>query len=434
MSINKKITLLIKKYKHFLVGFSGGIDSTVLLYELYKQSLKKKIYIRAIHINHNINLLSQKWSYHCKKICKKLNIKLITKKNHIKIKKNVECTLREIRYSIYKKEILNKEIILTAHNKNDQCETFLLALKRGSGPRGLSGIKKKIKINKKNFIYRPLLKISRKKIKKYAIKNKLKWIEDNSNYNINYDRNFLRLLIIKKIIKKWPYFLSSVYRSAKICWEQEKILNNIFKKKTKKKYIYKNSLKLKKIFPLKKNEKFLITRIWIKKNKKKMISYKLINNMWKQIIKFKKKIYFQFIFKEFIINKYKNNLYITKKYKKITKKSFLWKNIKKKFYLPNNNGYLKIIKSKKKNKNSIRKTNKNELIYIKFKIKNKIKIKNKKKKKIKKIWQEKKIFPWKRENTPIIFYNKKPILCPNIFITEHAKTKKKKKWIIKWIK
>ncbi len=435
MSIKKKINLLIKKYKNFLVGFSGGVDSTVLLYELYKQSLKKNIYIRAIHINHNINPLSYKWSYHCKKICKKLNIKLLIEKVSTKIKKNIECTLRKIRYSIYKKKMLNNEIILTAHNKNDQCETFFLALKRGSGPKGLSGIKKKIKINKKNFIYRPLLKISKNKIQKYAIKNKLKWIEDDSNNNIKFERNFLRLLIIKKLVQKWPHFLSSVYRSAKICWEQEKILNNIFKKKIKKKYIYKNSLKLKNIFLLTKNEQFIITRIWIKKNKKKMISYKLMKDMWKKIIKYKKKIYFKFIFKKFIINKYKNNLYLTKKYKDINKTSFLWKNIKKKFYLPNKNGYLKIIKSKKKNKNLIRKIYKNEFIYIKFKIKNKIKIKNKKSKKIKKIWQEKKIFPWKRKYIPIIFYNEKPILCPNIFITKEGEPKKEKKtWVIKWVK
>ncbi len=433
MSIKKKITLLIKKYKYFLVGFSGGIDSTVLLHELYTQSLKKKIYIRAIHINHNINPLSDKWSKHCKKICKKLNIKLITKKIYIKIKKNIECNLRKIRYSIYKKNILNNEIILTAHHKNDQCETFFLALKRGSGPKGLSGIKKKIKINKNNFIYRPLLKISKKKIKKYAKKKKLKWIEDSSNNNIKLERNFLRLSIIKKLTKKWPYFISSVYRSAKICFKQEKLLNKIFKKKIKEKNKHKNSLKLKNIISLNNDEKFIITRIWIKKNKKKMISYKLMKNMWKKIIKYKENNYLQFIFKEFIINKYKNNLYLTKKYQNTSKTSFLWKNIKKKFHLPNKNGYLKIIKSQEKNKNLIRKINKNESIYIKFKIKNKIKIKNQKFKKIKKIWQEKKVFPWLRKHMPIIFYNDKPILCPNIFITEEGEPKKKN-WIIEWIK
>ncbi len=431
MSIKKKIKTLIKKYKHFLVGFSGGIDSTVLLHELYKQSLKNKIYIRAIHVNHNINILSKKWSYHCKNICKKWNIKLIIKKINIPPKKNLECSLRKIRYTIYKNNISNKEILLTAHNKNDQCESFFLALKRGSGPKGLSGIKKKKKY-KKIIIYRPLLKISRKKIENYAYKKKIIWINDNNNKNINLDRIFFRLLIIKKLIKKWPFFLSSVYRSSKICSEQEKLLNNLLKKKIKK-IIYKNTLKLKYLWKLKKNEIFFIIRKWIYLNNQKMISYKLINYIWKKIFKLKKKNYFQILLKKFLINKYKNILYLTKKYKNITQNTFLWKNTKKKFYLPNKNGYLQIKKNIKDKKKIIRKPKKNELIYIKFNIKKKIKIK-KKKKKIKKIWQENKILPWERKYIPIIFYNKKPILCPNIFITKYGKTKKKKAWIIEWIK
>ncbi len=432
MSIKKEINILIKKYKYFLVGYSGGIDSTVLLYELYKQSLKNKIYIRAIHINHNMNIYSKKWSKHCKKICKKLNITLIIEKINSLPKKNIECSLRNKRYLIYKKNLLNKEIILTAHNKNDQCESFFLALKRGSGPKGLSGIKKKIK--KKNIIYRPLLKISRQEIKYYALKKKLIWIKDNSNLNINLDRNFLRLLIIKKLVKKWPYFISSVYRSAKICLKQEKLINDILKNKEKK-IIYKNTIKLKYLLKLKKNIAFWIIRKWLDLNNQLMISYKLMNYIWEKVNKLKNKIYFQIIFKKFLINKYKNTLHLNKKNKNIIKKkSFLWNDINKKFYLPyENSGYLKIEINKKNKKNLIRKPKKHESIFIKFNIKNKIKIKNKKKK-IKKIWQEKKIYPWKRKFIPIIFYNKIPILCPDIFITKYGKPTKNSQWTINWIK
>ncbi len=435
MSIKKKIIYLIKKYKNFLIGFSGGIDSTVLLYEIYKQSFKKKISIRAIHINHNINYSSKEWTKHCKKICKKLNIKLIIIKIKKKIKKNIESSLRKERYKIYKKYVLKNEIILTAHNKNDQCETFLLSLKRGSGPKGLSGIKKKNKLNNKIIIYRPLLKISRKKIKKYALENKLSWIEDKSNKNIKLDRNFLRFKIIKKLIKRWPYFLSSVYRSAEICVKQEKLLYKLLKKKINKSITKKNYLNIKILNKLNKIEKFFITRKWIELNKQKMISYNLMKKMWKQIKILKNKIYFQIYFKKFIIYKYKNFLYLKKKYINITNKLLIWKNTSDKFYLPNKNGYLYIKKNiYKNNKNLVRKNKKNEIIYIKFNIKNKIKIKGKKKKKIKKIWQEKKIFPWERKNIPIIFYNKNPILCPNIFRTKKGEPNKKSSWIIKWKK
>uniref|UniRef100_A0A2S2Q3W7 tRNA(Ile)-lysidine synthetase n=1 Tax=Sipha flava TaxID=143950 RepID=A0A2S2Q3W7_9HEMI len=144
------------------------------------------------------------WSKHCKEICDTNNVPIIIKK--IKItKKNIENQARKKRYQIFKKILLPSEVLLTGHNLDDQCETLLLSIKRGSGLKGLSGIAHKKKIVK-NYLLRPLIKYSKKKIKKWAIRKKLKWIEDPSNYNIEYDRNFLRHKIIPKIHHRWKYF------------------------------------------------------------------------------------------------------------------------------------------------------------------------------------------------------------------------------------
>ncbi len=428
--IKKEIKKLIKKYKNFLVGYSGGLDSTILLY-LLKKNKKKNNNIRAIHINHNTNYLCIKWEKHCIKFCKKIKIQLIIKRIFNKYKKNIENNLRNERYNIYKKYIKKNEILLTAHHKNDQLETILLSLKRGCGIEGLIGIKKKNKINNITII-RPFLNINKKEIKKYAIKKNIKWIEDPSNKNINLDRNFLRIKIIPIINKKWPFFISSIIRTSKICSKQKEIIDNFIKKKIKNN-IKKKILFLKKILKLKKQEIILILRKFIILNKKKQISYKLINLLANKIIKNKKKKYFQINLKEFNINKYKNKLYISKKIKNIDIKKILWNKKYKYIKLPNKIGIIYInnkYKKKYNNKNTVRKPFKNENIYIKFNIKKKIKILNKKKKKIKKIWQEYKILPWKRKFIPIIFYNKKPILSPNIFITKYGNPKKYKKWNI----
>ncbi len=423
LSIKNKVKNLIKKKKNFLIGYSGGLDSTVLLYIIKK--IKKKN-VRAIHINHNLNNKSIKIEKHCINFCKKLKIQLIIKKIYKKYKKNLENNLRKKRYSYYKKYIKKKEILLTAHHKNDNLETIILYLIRGCGIKGLTGIKKKKKINNLNII-RPLINIDKKEIKRYAIKKKIKWIEDIENKNLKLDRNFLRIKILPIINKRWPFFISSIIRNSKICKNQNKLIKYLMKKKIKK--IIKNKIiNIKKIIKLKKEEIIIILRKFINLNKQKVLSYKLINLLIKNIKKNKKKEYFQLNFKKFNINKYKNKLYLSKKINKLKNKKILWNKKNKYIKLPNKIGILYINKKNKKKykyKNKIRKPYKNEKIYIKFKIKKKIQIYKKKKKKIKKIWQEYNILPWEREFTPIIFYNKKPILSPNLFVTKYGKYKKK---------
>ncbi len=425
--IENTIKNLIKKYKNFLIGYSGGLDSTVLLYVLNKFK-KYKINIRAIHINHNIICISEEWEKNCIKFCKKNKIQLIKKNIYIDKKSNIEKKLRIKRYKIYNKYIKKNEILLTAHHKNDQLETIFLSIKRGCGLKGLIGIKKKNILNNKINIIRPFLNIEKKYIKKYAIKKNIKWVEDISNKNINSDRNFLRSIILPIILQKWPFFISSVIRNSYICNKQYKLINYLIKKKIKKSINFlKNNINLNYMLKLHKQEILIILRKFIYINNKNIISYKSINLLLEKIIKNKKKIYFQIHLKKFIIYKYKNKLFINKNIKKLNNKHILWEKNKNFINLPNNIGILYISNKNKniyKNKNKVRKPNRKEKIYIKFEIKNKIKILNSNKyNKIKKIWQKYKIFPWKRKITPIIFYNKKPILCPNIFITKYGKPK-----------
>lgn len=432
-----KIKKKIIKYKKFLLGYSGGIDSTVLLYKLIEIKKKYKIQIRAIYIDHQIHLESKKWGLHCKKICKKNNIPFIYKKIFLNIKKkNIEAQARHKRYKMFHKNLKPKEILLTGHNLNDQCETLLLAIKRGSGPKGLSGIAHKKKFFN-NYIIRPLLNFSRKKIKKWAQLKKIEWIEDKSNQDISYERNFLRHQIIPLFVQKWKYFLKSCLRTTKLIYTEHQLLKKFIQPILKKNLFQKNILKISDIKKMDKNIQFFIIRKWIHLQGMKMPTLKFLKSILKNIIYNKKKINPKIKFQNYEIWNYRNKLILKKSTSDIKKYIIFWHNIKKKLILPKKNGYLKIKnKNTKKDVLNVRAPKKKQLVNIRFDTDQKIQVskKIKKFKKIKELFNTFKIFPWKRKKIPLLFYDNKFISAIGIFSTQEKYNINCKKISITWNK
>ncbi|CAL4318893.1 tRNA(Ile)-lysidine synthase [Buchnera aphidicola (Sipha maydis)] len=429
INIKKKIS----KYKKFLLAYSGGIDSTVLLYKLLKYKKKKNISIRAIHINHQINPESKNWSKYCKKICNKNNIPIIVKKIHF-LKKNIEAQARKQRYHIFKKNLLPKEVLLTGHNLDDQCETLLLSIKRGSGLQGLSGISYKKKFFK-NYLIRPLLKFSKNKIKKWAISKNLTWIEDKSNYDVSYDRNFLRHKIIPKIHQRWNFFKKNCLKISKIIYQEHKLLNKLILSILKKNLYKKNALKINKIKKMHNKMQYLIIKKWISFRIKKNLSHHFIKKIIKNILQKNKKKNPHIEFKKYEIWNYNEHLYLIKKTPKMKDFIIFWHYPYKKIKFPKNFGFLKM-KNKKHTKKSlnIRAPKKKQIISIKFHTNKKIKINNNRPKTLKKIFNEYKIPPWKRKKIPLLFYNNIFISAIGMFVTNKKYNTKKEKISIIWNK
>ena len=187
----------------FLIAFSGGLDSTVLLDCLYKISNKKELIIRSIHINHNLSNEADKYEDHCLKIANKYGIEHLSKRINIDGSSNIEEQCRQKRYQSITDIAHKDECILTAHHEDDQVETFFLRLIRGSGVRGLSSMKNKTMINDR-IIGRPFLNISKKEIIDYQKRYNLEFISDKSNQDNKFDRNYLRNHVIPHIKKRWP--------------------------------------------------------------------------------------------------------------------------------------------------------------------------------------------------------------------------------------
>ena len=222
--ISKEIGSLVSR--KFLLAFSGGVDSVVLL-DLLVNVLKESDALRIIHINHNLNEHSNDWAQFSSEICEKYDLPLICESVEPKRHgKGLEADARELRYQSFRDVIQDDEYLLTGHHQDDQMETLLYRIFRGTGIDGLRAIRREIKFGK-GFLYRPMLNISREKIEEYAQLKNLKWIYDSSNDDSSYDRNFLRKDIIPSIKKRWPSVENKVSRLSVIAEQNQLLLNEL---------------------------------------------------------------------------------------------------------------------------------------------------------------------------------------------------------------
>tara|TARA_B100000131_G_C18084995_1_gene599740 strand:- start:330 stop:1718 length:1389 start_codon:yes stop_codon:yes gene_type:complete len=223
---------VLDKFDRIGIAYSGGLDSTVLLHLLtQKKEFKDKI--DAIHVNHSISRDSNKWEEFCRENAKQLDVDFFSYK--VDGKNLSEADLRILRYQKFKEEwarYLNNNILLTAHHADDQAETIFFRFMRGTGLNGLKGIPAwgytgRSDDDYKVKLHRPLLNVHKKEIYEYARNNKLKWVEDESNKDINISRNFIRNKLLPIIKEEWPYVEKSILHLSSDAIRSNKILQSV---------------------------------------------------------------------------------------------------------------------------------------------------------------------------------------------------------------
>ena len=204
MSLSTNLLDGLSSENKIFVAFSGGIDSTALLFLCNKALKQKKIgNLKAIHINHNLSKNSDYWQQHCESFCKSNNIKF--ESFIVKVSKNrssIESQARQARYKIFESLLDKNDQILLAHHRDDVFETILLRLFRGTGVDGLSGLNERRSLGKGEIV-RPFLNLSKSDLKIFIDENDLPYIEDDTNSNNDFDRNFLRNEIVPSLEKRW---------------------------------------------------------------------------------------------------------------------------------------------------------------------------------------------------------------------------------------
>lgn len=196
------------------VAYSGGCDSHALLHSLVALRSEIKSEIKAVHINHGLSPLAGEWEEHCRLTCEKLAVPYQAISVNAKIKnKSPEEAARLARYAEWKKMLSKNEVILLAHHRDDQAETVLIQLLRGSGVKGLAAMPAKQHFSQ-GLLCRPLLGFMREEIYSYAVEHGLNWIDDPSNFDTDFDRNFLRHEVVPLLETRWPSLKKTLSRSA----------------------------------------------------------------------------------------------------------------------------------------------------------------------------------------------------------------------------
>ncbi|MDA1108071.1 MAG: tRNA lysidine(34) synthetase TilS [Proteobacteria bacterium] len=201
----------------YWVAYSGGLDSHALLHAMAGlRPHLKGAGLHAIHINHALQPHAQQWADHCAEVCAALQIpyRAVQVNAMPAAGESPEAAARSARYQALAGVMNNGDALLTAHHRDDQAETLLLQLLRGSGPHGLAAMPACATFGAGVHL-RPLLEFTRAQLHHYASQQNLGWIEDQSNFVVNYDRNYLRQEIMPRLAVRWPAVSGTFARSAR---------------------------------------------------------------------------------------------------------------------------------------------------------------------------------------------------------------------------
>jgi tRNA(Ile)-lysidine synthase len=222
-----RIAALVPAYPDvsLCVALSGGVDSTVLLVAL-AASRSKPARLRALHVDHGLRPASKEWAQQCRSLARRLHVPLrvLTTRVERARGESLEAAAREARYRLLASALEPGEVLLTAHHSDDQLETVLLQLFRGSGLPGLAGMPALAPFAK-GWLARPLLSRSREDLEAWAHEHGLTWVDDDSNADVQLDRNYLRLHVLPLIRERWPGSPTAVARSARHAAEAQTLLD-----------------------------------------------------------------------------------------------------------------------------------------------------------------------------------------------------------------
>lgn len=308
-----------------LVAYSGGLDSTVLLHVLHQIQKTVSFDLRAMHINHGLSHHADDWAAFCQHACDQLAIPIDTITVHVAKESGlgIEAAARNARYAALNNA--GADYICLGHHQDDQAETFLLQLARGAGVKGLASM---AQVNAKRRLLRPLLYVKRSVLNDYATKHRLQWIEDESNSDTHFDRNFIRHTLIPTFNKRYQDISGTLSRSAMHMADASLLLDELATMDAK--LIIDNSqqfgvIRLDALFNLSRARQGNLIRWWLANNQINMPSTALLNQMLNQLQSKKTDAAIKVqVADDLIVMRYQRHAYLVRETKKVASINQLW--------------------------------------------------------------------------------------------------------------
>lgn len=292
-SLYSQFTQVLDRYyqsgSKIILAFSGGVDSRLLLellsrYQQVNSTGNNPIKCHAVYVHHGLSSNADDWAGKCLMWAEQVGITCSVEQVNLDINSgdSIELLAREARYQVLSKHIQAGDLLLTGQHADDQVETFLLALKRGSGPKGLSSMAESMPFAGGTLV-RPLLAIKREQIEAVAKEQGLDWVEDESNQDTRYDRNFLRHRIVPELSERWPSIHQAVQRSAILCAQQEALLDELLSAVFERALQSDLSLSIDELVTHSDLARARLIRMWLAKLNANMPTQVQLNLIWNEV-------------------------------------------------------------------------------------------------------------------------------------------------------
>ncbi len=272
--------------QQIVAALGGGADSQTILDLIlrYRQQHPEFSYL-AIHLDHYFHPDSPKWAEFLRTWCLQKGIDAIVEPLAVPsgTRLSKEEQGRNARYQRIAELTEDNAVILLGQHRNDQAETFLLQLKRGAGPKGLAAMASEAPFTGNRRLFRPLLSVTKAQIYEYAQAHGVEWIEDDTNTDTTIERNFLRCEIIPRLTERWPQFLDTVARSAKLCAEQTALLDELLHEHLAARLEDDGRLHLKGWWQISDIRQRAILRAWLQFHHAPMPSFAVLSELTTQI-------------------------------------------------------------------------------------------------------------------------------------------------------
>lgn len=414
-----------------VVAFSGGLDSTVLLHQLtgWRQRHPAAT-LRALHVHHGLSPHADAWAAHCLGVCQQWQVRCDILRVQVDSNgQGVEAAARQARYETLRHHLRPDDMLLTAQHLDDQCETFLLALKRGSGPAGLAAMPQRSMLGE-NPLLRPLLNCTRQQLEAWATRYQLRWVEDESNQDTRYDRNFLRQTILPPLLARWPHFAAAAARSAALCGEQEQLLDELLAEQLGALVKPDGSLLMTPLLTMSEARRNALVRRWLAGQGGAMPSREMLMRLWQEVILSREDAQPRLRLGQHEIRRYRQQLYWLPLWPSLRDWVIPWRDLTRPLTLPQDLGSLQ---AGLQRTGGLRLPRPDELVSVRFQAQGYFHLVGRAGgREMKKVWQEKGVPPWQRERIPLIYYNQTLISAPGFFVTREGDAGAAPGWLACW--